>query len=76
MRISFQDGGADDLALLQKFNPISIGPTERSDSVDDCIYKGFLIKEKDVHVTLTGCAMSGNFQVPKIKNEKYDNSKF
>ena len=63
MRIKFQDGGDDDFALLRKFNPIPIGPTERSESVDDCIYNGFLSKEEDVHVTVTGCAMSDNYQV-------------
>ena len=63
LRIKFQDGGDDDFALLRKFNPIPIGPTERSESVDDCIYNGFLSKEEDVHVTVTGCAMSDNYQV-------------
>jgi hypothetical protein len=63
LKIKFQDGGTDDFALLRKFNPIPMGPMERSDSVDDCIYNGFLSKEKDVHATVTGCAMSNNFQV-------------
>jgi hypothetical protein len=70
LKIKFYDGGDDDSALLRKYNPIPMGPMERSDSVDDCIYNGFLSKESDVHVTVTGCAMSNNFQVKLNKSNR------
>ena len=62
LKIGFPDGGLDEIVFLRKFNPIPVGPNERADSVDECIYNGFLSKEKS-HVTLTGCAKSNNFQV-------------
>ena len=63
LRITFPDGGEDDVAVLKEYNPIPMGPSERSSDVDRCIYSGILGNEKDVDVTLTGCAMSDNFQV-------------
>ena len=60
LKIGFPDGGLDEIVFLRKFNPIPVGPKERADSVDECIYNGFLSKEKS-HVTLTGCAKSNNF---------------
>jgi hypothetical protein len=62
LKIRFPDGGSDEIVLLRKFNPIPVGANERAESVDECIYKGFLSQEKS-HVTITGCAKSDNFQV-------------
>jgi len=62
LKIAFPDGGLDEIVFFRKFNPIPVGANERADSVDECIYNGFLSNEK-THVTLTGCAKSNNFQV-------------
>jgi hypothetical protein len=63
LKITFPDGSKDDFALLRPYNPVPLGPTERAEDVDACIYDGYLQDEKDVYVTLTGCANSDNFQV-------------
>ena len=63
LKISFADGGDDDVAILMPFNPIPQGPTERADNIDNCIFHGFLENEKDVYVTVTGCPESNNFEV-------------
>ena len=65
LKISFPDGSKDDFAVLRTYNPVPLGPTERAEDVDSCIYDGYLQDEKDVYVTLTGCANSHNFQVNK-----------
>ena len=66
LKITFPDGGDDDFALLQHFNPIPIGPTERSETVDSCIFHGYLLNEKDVYVTITGCPISNSYQVTNV----------
>ena len=67
MKIAFPDGGEDDFAVLQNFNPIPVGPAERSEDVDNCIYHGNLLKEKDVYVTVTGCPDANSFQVKQFE---------
>ena len=63
LKITFPDDGEDDVAVLQHFNPIPQGKTERSDYVDNCIFHGYLLNEKDVYVTVTGCPNSKSLQV-------------
>ena len=63
LKITFPDGGEDDVAILEHFNPIPVGPQERSEGVDNCIFHGYLRHEKDVYVTVTGCPNSNNLQV-------------
>ena len=63
LRIAFPDQGNDDFAILKPYNPVPLAPHERSEDLDSCIYQGYLLNEKDVHVTMTGCAMSDNFKV-------------
>ena len=63
LKITFPDGGEDDVAILQRFNPIPVGPLERSENVDNCIFHGYLLNEKDVYVTVTGCPDSRSLQV-------------
>jgi hypothetical protein len=46
LKIGFPDGGLDEIVYLRKFNPIPVGANERADSVDECIYNGFLSTEK------------------------------
>ncbi len=60
LRINFPDG-SEDVAVLKEFNLID----QRSfdEEIDPCIFDGFLKFEKDVYVTLTGCANTNNFQV-------------
>jgi hypothetical protein len=69
LRITFPDGDQDDFAVLRRYNPIPVGPNERAEDVDSCIYDGYLRDESDVYVTVTGCASSDNFQVPKNKRK-------
>jgi hypothetical protein len=54
-----------DFANLKRYNPIPIGPNERAEDVDPCIFNGHLEEEKNVHVTLAGCPFTKNFQVIK-----------
>ena len=63
LKLSFPDQGNDDFAVMRPYNPIPLGPTERAEEMDSCIYQGFLLNEKDVHVTMTGCAYSDDFKV-------------
>jgi hypothetical protein len=69
LKITFPDGDEDDFAVLRRFNPIPQGRTERADDIDDCIFHGYLLKEKDVYITVTGCPQSNNFEV-KISTVK------
>ena len=62
LRITFPDG-SDDYAVLKAFNPIPLGRDEREEDVDKCIFDGYLMNEKNVHVTLAGCVNSDTFQV-------------
>ncbi len=58
--IHFPDGGANDSALLNKFNPFQ---AKHNETVDDCIFTGHLRDER-VAVTLTGgCPFSDTFEV-------------
>ena len=68
LRISFPDGDKDDFAILREFNPIPLGPTERAEDVDNCIYDGYLQDEKDVYVVVTGCINTDTFQVGNEDN--------
>ena len=65
LRIAFPDG-SEDYAVLNAFNPIPLGRDEREEDVDNCIYDGHLLNEKDVYVTMAGCADSNTFQVNLI----------
>jgi len=58
-------GGDYDVAILKQYNPIPLQPNERLEDVDACIYDGYLAKEEDVYVTVTGCAHSDTFDVRK-----------
>jgi hypothetical protein len=63
LKITFPDSGEDDVAVLKRFNPIPVGPQERSEDIDNCIFHGYLLNEKDVYVTVTGCPESKDLQV-------------
>ena len=66
LKITFPDGGEDDVAILMRFNPIPLAPHERSEDLDSCIFHGYLEKEKNVYVTVTGCPFSDTFQVDHL----------
>ena len=64
MAIHFHDGQPDDIALLKYDNPIPKGADEDEDSIDKCIFGGYLLRESDVYVTLTGgCPFEDTFEV-------------
>jgi hypothetical protein len=64
LRIVFNDGRPDDSALLKQFNPIPKGSNEDEESIDRCIFEGFLKNEEKVYVTLTGgCPFENSFEV-------------
>ena len=65
LKIVYPDGNID-FAYLKRYNPIPIGPNERAQDVDPCIFRGLLEQEKTVHVTLAGCPFTKNFQVIDI----------
>ena len=56
------------MAVLKPFNPIPQAASEREEEIDPCIYEGYLMNEKDVYITMTGCVNSDNFQVIMIKD--------
>ena len=62
LKVTFPDG-QEDVAVLKRYNPIAVGPNEREEDVDQCIFDGYLSEEKDVYVTVTGCPSTGNFDV-------------
>jgi hypothetical protein len=62
LKITFPDG-SEDTAVLKRFNPIPAGPNEREEDVDPCIFDGYLRQEDDSYVTVTGCPLTGNFDV-------------
>jgi hypothetical protein len=71
--IHFPDGGANDAALLNWFNPI---PAEHHGTVDDCIFMGHLRDER-VAVTLTGgCPFSNTFEVRYFVKSKLSKTMF
>ena len=63
LKISFPDGGGDDVAALQRFNPIPVGPAEKSEDIDSCIFHGYLQNEDGIYVTVTGCPHSHSLEV-------------
>ena len=63
LKITFPDGEEDDVAVLMRYNPIPLAPHERSEDLDSCIFHGYLEKEKNVYITVTGCPFSNTFQV-------------
>jgi hypothetical protein len=65
LKIVFPDGNVD-FAYLKRYNPIPVGPNERAEDVDPCIFNGHLEHEKTVYVTLVGCPFTKNFQVFRI----------
>ncbi len=62
LKITYPNGQSD-IAVLKSFNPIPVQSYEREEDVDTCIYDGYLALEKDVYVTLTGCAHTNTFNV-------------
>jgi hypothetical protein len=62
LKIVYPDGHAD-FAHLRSYNPIPVGPNERAEDVDPCIFNGYLVEENNVHITLAGCPLTNNFQV-------------
>jgi len=62
LKVTFPNG-EEDIAALKRYNPIPIGPNERAEDVDQCIFDGYLSQEEAVYVTVTGCPSSGNFDV-------------
>jgi hypothetical protein len=74
MKINFPDG-SEDFAVLQTYNPIPVGADERAEEVDNCIYDGYLMNEKDVYVTMAGCANSDNFQI-QFSSKRLNNYMF
>ena len=68
LKITFPEGEEEDVAILMRFNPIPLAPHERSEDLDSCIFHGYMEKEKDVYVTVTGCPFSNTFQVCNLLN--------
>ena len=62
LKITFPDG-SEDYAIVQRFNPIPQGRDEREEDIDQCIFDGYLINEKEVYVVMTGCPNSDSFEV-------------
>ncbi len=62
MKITFPDG-TEDYAVLQRYNPIPQGRDELEEDIDQCIFDGYLLNEKDVYVTMAGCPNSDSFEV-------------
>ncbi len=62
LKIIYPNGKVD-FADLKKYNPIPVGPNERSEAVDPCIFNGFLREESKVYITLAGCPFAETFQV-------------
>ena len=62
--ISFNDGKPDDVAILERYNPIPRQPDENDEDIDQCIFKGVLLHEHNVLVSLTGgCPFEDSFEV-------------
>jgi len=74
LKVTFPDG-QEDLAVLKRFNPIPAGPNEREEDIDQCIFDGYLSEEKEVYVTVTGCPLSGNFDV-QLRSSRLSHSMF
>ena len=64
LAINFNDGKPGDIAILESYNPIPRQPNEREAEVDHCIFRGKLLYESNVHVSLTGgCPFEDSFEV-------------
>ena len=64
LAIHFHDGKPDDIAILERFNPIPKKAHETEESIDKCIFRGYLLHESNVYVTLTGgCPFEDSFEV-------------
>ena len=66
LNIKFPDGGKDDAAFLDHYNPFPKTDNE-TEEVDDCIFMGFLRDEHEVSGALTGCPKQDTFDVHDIK---------
>jgi len=64
LQITYPNGLSDSV-ILKSFNPIPAQSFERQEDIDTCIYDGYLTTEKDVYVTVTGCAHTDTFNVSK-----------
>jgi len=65
LKIIYPNGNVD-FANLKQYNPIPVGPNERAESVDPCIFNGYLKEESNVYITLTGCPFTNTFQANTI----------
>ena len=64
LAINFNDGKPGDIAILESYNPIPKQANEREEDIDHCIFKGKLVNESSVHVSLTGgCPFEDSFEV-------------
>ena len=62
LKITFPDG-TEDYTVLQRYNPIPQGHDELEEDIDQCIFDGYLLNEKDVYVVMAGCPNSDSFEV-------------
>ena len=69
IKITFPDG-TEDFAVLQHYNPIAQGRDEQEEDIDQCIFDGYLLNEKDVSVTVTGCPNADNFGVIPLQAKR------
>jgi len=67
--------GLTDFAVLKSFNPIPAQSFERQEDIDSCIFDGYLTNEKDVYVTVTGCAHTDTFNV-QFRSQHLDHHMF
>ena len=64
LRIDYPDGIHHDFAVLKRFNPFPKTDRELEEDIDNCIFNGHLLYEKDVYVALTGgCPYDDHFEV-------------
>ena len=69
IKITFPDG-TEDFAVIQHYNPIAQGRDEQEEDIDQCIFDGYLLNEKDVYVTVTGCPNADNFGVIPLQAKR------
>lgn len=68
--ITFPDDGPEDFAILKHSNPIpKTNGTGDEDPIDDCIYTGYLMNERDVPITVVGCALGNTFEAQILSFE-------
>ena len=64
LKIQFPNNGEEENIILEQFNPIPLRDYERSEDVDNCIFKGYLQNDPDSTVTLAGgCPFEESFEV-------------